>query len=317
MTLLYAGVLRFFSMELTLRPVLRDVARHIPDGSDLGEAGIPLRWKLLAGLPAINIISGVVVAGLSTRGQAHLSDLGVAVVVAVAVAFTISLELTILLSRSILEPVTDLQAATRRVADGDFTTRVPVVSTDETGDLAGSFNRMVSGLQERETLREAFGAYVDPDLADRVLSEGADLHGEEVEVTILFVDIREFTAFAERSSAAEVVAQLNRFYDHVVPVLTKHGGHANKFIGDGVLGVFGAPDRRSDHADLGVAAALEIADLVRREYRGRLLIGIGVNSGPVIAGAIGGGGRLDFTVIGDAVNTAPRGWGWRSTARRR
>jgi class 3 adenylate cyclase len=132
------------------------------------------------------------------------------------------------------------------------------------------------------------------------------LEGEEVEVTVLFLDIRDFTAFAESASAREVVATLNEFYDLVVPVLLKHRGHANKFVGDGLLGVFGAPDRLRDHADAAVAAALEVLAVVNDRYRGELRIGIGVNSGPVAAGTIGGGGRVEFTVIGDPVNTASR-----------
>jgi adenylate cyclase len=304
--LLYATTLRFFGMELAMRPVLADVSRALPDGADLGRPPIPLRLKLMAGLPAINVITGVIVAGLSTRGQASLDDLGLDVLVAVLVAFTISLELTLLLSRSIVGPIHDLRRATERVIAGDLGARVNVVSNDETGALAISFNQMVAGLQEREKLREAFGTYVDPDLAERILAEGTTIAGDEVEVTVLFLDIRGFTAWAERSSAREVVGTLNGFYEHVVPVLARHGGHANKFIGDGLLGVFGAPDRRADHADRGVAAALEIAALVRREYGDALRIGIGVNSGTVLAGTIGGGGRLEFTVIGDAVNTASR-----------
>jgi class 3 adenylate cyclase len=165
---------------------------------------------------------------------------------------------------------------------------------------------MVAGLQERARLREAFGAFVDPGLAERVLEEGTELEGEEVEVTVLFVDIRDFTAFAERASAREVVAELNRFYDYVVPLLVHHGGHANKFVGDGLLGVFGAPDRLPDHADRGVSAALQIAEVVEEAYVGELRVGIGVNSGPVVAGTLGGGGRVEFTVIGDTVNTAAR-----------
>src|SRR5439155_26360243 len=102
---------------------------------------------------------------------------------------------------------------------------------------------------ERERLRTAFGSYVDPAVARRVLAEGELLDGEEVEATVMFVDIRDFTPFAEQASAAESVARLNQFFDLVVPILTKHGGHANKFIGDGVMGVFGAPDRLPDHAD--------------------------------------------------------------------
>ena len=141
---------------------------------------------------------------------------------------------------------------------------MPVVSTDETGRLAESFNAMVDGLEERERLREAFGAYVDPGVAERVLREGSDLTGEDVEVSVLFLDIREFTRFAEESAPHEVVSLLNGFWDLVVPVLLEHGGQANKFIGDGVLAVFGAPERLSDHAASAVAAAIEIAERVTK-----------------------------------------------------
>jgi adenylate cyclase len=102
-----------------------------------------------------------------------------------------------------------------------------------------------------------------------------------------------------------VVSRLNGLYEVVVPVILRHGGHANKFIGDGLLAVFGAPERHADHADRAVAAALEIADRVN-SVSGDLRVGLGVNSGTVVVGTIGGGGRLDFTVIGDAVNTAAR-----------
>jgi adenylate cyclase len=304
--LVYGTLLRYLAMELTMRPVLEDIARTIPDRTALPRAGLRLRWKLLLLLPAINIITGVVVAGLSENGTTHLTDLGLDVAVAVGVSLTLSLELTVLLSRSILAPLNDLRDATRQVAEGDLTVRVPVLSTDETGQLARAFNDAVSGLEERERLREAFGAYVDPEIAERVAREGVSLEGEEVEVTILFLDIRDFTTFAEQASAREVVTRLNEFYELVVPLLLRHNGHANKFVGDGLLGVFGAPDRLRHHADAAVAAALEIIDAVNDRYRGDLRIGIGVNSGPVAAGTIGGGGRVEFTVISDAVNTASR-----------
>ena len=232
-------------------------------------------------------------------------ELGVDVALAVAVAGTISLEVNLLLSRAILTPLLNLRNATERLAAGDLTARVAVVSKDETGELAHSFNQMAAGLEERERLREAFGAFVDPDVADQIMREGV-LEGDEAEISVLFLDIRDFTAFAEQASAREVVARLNHFYERVVPALTRHGGHANKFVGDGLLGVFGTPERLHDHADRATACALDIARLVNATYGDRLQVGIGVNSGPVMAGTIGGGGRLDFTVIGDAVNTASR-----------
>ena len=305
-TLAYGLTLRYLGMEQALRPVTAEVSRHLPDGADLPGAGVPLRWKLLAGLPIINIVTGVVVSGLSTDGTATLKELGVDVVVAVIVAFTVSLGLTLLLSRSILGPLRELRDATARVGAGDFGARVSILSTDEMGALARAFNDTVAGLQEREKLREAFGAFVDPEVAERVMREGTVLEGDEVEVSVLFLDIRDFTAFAEQASAREVVTRLNGFYEEVVPVLLRHGGHANKFVGDGLLAVFGAPERQPDHADRAVAAALEIGGLVEERYGEDLRIGIGVNSGPVVAGTIGGGGRVEFTVIGDPVNTASR-----------
>ena len=124
-------------------------------------------------------------------------------VVAVLVAFTISLELTLLVTRSVLQPVDDLLEATEAVKRGDLDARVPVTSGDEMGPLAGSFNEMMQGLSEREALREAFGAYVDPDVAQRVLEQDGELiEGEEREVTVMILDVCDFTAFASARAPA-------------------------------------------------------------------------------------------------------------------
>jgi class 3 adenylate cyclase len=300
-------IVRYFTIEVVSRPVLERLADDLPPDFTIDAPGLPLRVRLLVVAPMINVITGVVVAGLAThRHHGSLSDLGIAWLIAVLVSFTLSFELVVLMVRSVGAALRDLQRATERVRRGDYSARVPVVATDETGTLAQSFNQMAEGLDERERLREAFGAYVDPALAERVLREGSDLEGEEVEVSVLCLDIRDFTAFAERSEPHEVVAALNDFWELVVPVLLRHGGHANKFVGDGLLGVFGAPELVSDHADRALAAALELVARVRERYEGALALGVGINSGSVIAGTVGGGGRVEFTVIGDAVNTASR-----------
>jgi class 3 adenylate cyclase len=305
--LAYNVIFRYFTMEVVARPVLEQIAKGLPPDFELDLPGLPLRWRIVAIGPVINVITGVIVAGIAAHGHHEgLSGLGLSWVIAVAVSFTISLELVVLVARSMATSLADLRAATERVRVGEYRARVPVVSSDEMGALAQSFNTMVEGLDERERLREAFGAYVDPSLAERVLEEGSDLAGEEIPVTVLFLDIRDFTAFAEHAQPKEVVAMLNDFWELVVPVLLRLGGHANKFIGDGLLGVFGAPERLPDHAERAVAAAQEIVALVRERYGGRVGVGIGVNSGPVVAGTVGGGGRVEFTVIGDAVNTAAR-----------
>jgi class 3 adenylate cyclase len=303
---LYATALRYFAMELSMRPVLERVSQDLPRDFQIGRDSVSLAVKLLVALPAFNIITGVVVSALSTDGQATLRDLGLDVLVAVGVAFTTSFYLTILLARSILGPIRELRQATQALGEGDLSVRVPVISADETGDLVQSFNAAIAGLEERERLHDAFGSYVDPGVADQVLRGGAVLDGDEVDVSVLFLDIRDFTSFAEHAEAREVVSTLNELWGEVVPIVTRHGGHPNKFIGDGLLAVFGAPERHEDHADRAVAAALEIAECVRSGWAGRLRVGIGVNSGPVVAGTIGGGGKLEFTVIGDTVNTAAR-----------
>jgi adenylate cyclase len=305
--LAYGLIVRYFTMEVVARPVLEQVAADLPHDIVIEAPGLPLRVRLLAVAPIINVITGVVVAGLSAHGHhATLDDLGISWLIAVAVAFTISLELTVLLVRSLASSLRDLRRATERVRDGDFSARVPVVTTDETGSLARSFNIMVEGLEERERLRTAFGAYVDPDVAERVIKEGSDLEGEEREVTVLFLDVRDFTAIAARSDPHEIVTLLNDLWSLVVPILLRHGGHANKFIGDGLLAIFGAPDHHDDHACGAVRAALEIIDEVETRFGGDIEVGIGVNTGEVVAGTVGGGGRVEFTVIGDPVNVAAR-----------
>jgi adenylate cyclase len=296
----------FFMMEVAMQPLSFEIAQQLGDVPIDDRVRVPLRRRLLTAVLTITVISGVAVAGLAGRGSVGVDRLAIDLLIALAVTATIALAVTLQLAGSIVEPISSLRAATERIAAGDLAVRVPVVSSDETGELTRSFNRLVAGLQERERLHHAFGTFVDPALAERVLHDGTDLAGEEVDLSILFMDVRDFTAYAEHASPRAVVARLNDLYGRVVPVVLRHGGHANKFIGDGLLAIFGAPEPYADHADRGVATALEIAGLVRGHYGDALRVGIGVNSGRVVVGSIGGGGRLDFTVIGDPVNTASR-----------
>jgi class 3 adenylate cyclase len=206
-----------------------------------------------------------------------------------------------------LRPIRDLAEGTERVAAGDYSERLPVVQDDDLGALSASFNRMQAGLAERQRLQAAFGTYVDPALAARLLEQGDDVFtGERREVTVMFVDIRDFTPFAEANSAEETVARLNALFEIVVPAVVDAGGHVNKFLGDGALAVFGAPNGLADHADAAVSAAVLIQRLVVERFGSELRIGIGINTGVVIAGTIGGGGKLEFTLIGDTVNVAAR-----------
>jgi adenylate cyclase len=302
----YSAMLHYLAVEAGMRPVLIDINSQLTPRTASNVAAIPLRWRLMIALPLINLITGLVVAALTSDGGGG-SNLGVDVMIVVAVATTISLELTVMLSKSILRPVNDLERAVDAIRAGDYNVSVPVTTADELGDLAASFNDMVEGLRERERIREAFGTYLDREVAEYILSDGFTEEGVDVEVSVLFTDVRDFTRFAADATPAEVVAALNRLFEVIVPIIARHGGHVDKFEGDGLLAVFGAPEPFPDHADRAVRAACEIESAVNeRAEAGELRVGIGVNTGTVVAGAIGGAGRLNFSVIGSAVNIAAR-----------
>jgi adenylate cyclase len=300
----YAMILQYFAIELGLQPVLDDINDNLPEDFHFVRAGLPLRFKLVAGLPMFSVITGLIVAAFTSRDAD--SSLGLAIGVTLAVAFTVGLELAALAANSIVRPLAAVRRAMASVQEGDFTTRVSVLTNDDLGELADGFNRMAAGLAERERLRQAFGTYLDRDVAEYILSQGVSPRGVVVDVSVLFCDVRDFTAFAERVEAEEVVASLNELFEAIVPVIVRHGGHVDKFVGDGLLAVFGAPEPFPDHADRALTAGCEIARLTEDGVGGDLRVGIGINSGRVVAGSIGGGGRLNFSVIGDAVNVAAR-----------
>ncbi len=301
----YSGILHYFAVEAGLRPVLVDINHALSPRLSTAHKAIPLRWKLLAALPMINIITALVASALS-GGDRGGTGLGIDVLVATGVAATIALELSVLLARSIMHPIGDLQKGIEAVRRGDYDVSVPITTADELGELSAAFNQMVTGLAERERIREAFGTYLDKEIAEYILSDQFAPQGFEAHVSLLFCDARDFTGFASRSDAQEVVAAINKLFETMVPIIARHGGHVDKFIGDGLLAVFGAPERHDDHADRAVRAAVEIAQRVNHGDGDLLSVGVGVNSGTVVAGSIGGAGRLNFSVIGDAVNVAAR-----------
>ena len=206
-----------------------------------------------------------------------------------------------------LRPIRDLAEGTERVAAGDYSQRLPVVQDDDLGALAASFNRMQAGLAERQRLQAAFGTYVDPALAARLLEQGDDVFtGERREVTVMFVDIRDFTPFAEANTAEDTVARLNALFEIVVPAVVDAGGHVNKFLGDGALAVFGAPNDLADHADSALNAAVLIHRLVAERFSG--------DTSDRHRDQHRCGDRrhhrrrrqVEFTLIGDTVNVAAR-----------
>ena len=221
------------------------------------------------------------------------------------------------IARRIAQPLTDLSAAMGRVREGDFEiTAAPSTRTnDEIGDLARSFDEMTLGLKERERLRGTLGRYVSGDVAERILSETDDLslRGEVRHVAVLFLDVRGFTTISEKLTPTEVVALLNEYFDVVVDRVAAHGGTVNKFIGDAAMCIWGAPKHAVQGERSAVLCALEIQARAKklsaeRTKRGLTTVGfgIGINAGEAVAGNLGAAKRLEYTVIGDAVNLAQR-----------
>lgn len=220
------------------------------------------------------------------------------------------------IAQRIAQPLTDLSSAMLRLREGDFEVRATEQHrNDEVGDLARSFDDMAQGLRERERLKGTLDRYVSGDVAQRILEEKDDLllRGEVRHVTVLFLDVRGFTTISERLTPTEVVALLNEYFDVVVDRVTLHGGTLNKFIGDAAMCIWGAPKEAHNAERAAVHCALEIQSAVAalsedRARRGLTTVGFGagINAGEAVAGNLGAARRLEYTVIGDAVNLAQR-----------
>lgn len=182
------------------------------------------------------------------------------------------------------------------------------------GFLTGAFrDHEKHEKEQKHQISEHFGSYVSKEVRDDILGGNVNLGGDEVEVTVLFADIRNFTGLSERHTPAEIVTMLNQYFTEMVQAITNHGGTVNKFIGDAIMAVFGAPRKMENHAESAVLAAQEMLNRLKahnylQTAKGECTfdIGIGINTGKVIAGNIGAESRKEYTVIGDAVNLASR-----------
>jgi len=220
----------------------------------------------------------------------------------------------LLIGRSVAEPVDELRQAAQAVTEGRLDVQVPLRRADEFGALIGEFNRMVTELREKERLRQTFGAHVGRKAAEEILTRDPGLGGTEQEITVMFVDIRSFTARSAHLSPTKAVGLLNEFLRAMVEVVEgEHGGMINKFLGDGFMALFGIGSDSRNHADKALAAARSIQRTMerlnaQRAARGEdpIQIGIGINTGPAIVGSIGSPERMEFTVIGNTVNVASR-----------
>jgi len=228
-----------------------------------------------------------------------------------------------IMAEAFIKPIDEIMEKVALIEQGHFNAKVEVYSRDEIGHLGQAVNRMGDGLKKREIIEKTFSKYVDRRIAERIL-DGAETEvrvaGQTVNATVLFCDIRGFTTLSENSSPEEIVALLNQFFERMVHIVQDHGGVVDKFIGDNLMAVWGVPSHVPDAELMAVRASLAMLEEMDKwnkeliqQGRSSVGIGIGLNCGPVVAGSIGSMDRMEYTVIGDTVNTAQRA---ESTAKR-
>ncbi len=216
---------------------------------------------------------------------------------------------------SLSQPVLRLVKNAHRVESGDYTSQPSgeLSRRDELGQLARSFQTMTAGLAERDRVRDLLGKVTSPAIAAELTRRQLTLGGEEKKVTILFCDLRDFTPLSEQLTPAQLLEVLNAYFTTMSQIVDAHGGVVDKYIGDAVMALFGAPLEMSDQASQAIETALEMAvalkELNQRLFHGdgrALRLGIGIHTAVVVAGNIGSPERYNYTVIGDGVNVASR-----------
>jgi len=216
-------------------------------------------------------------------------------------------------SRSLSKPILKLTDASHQIQEGHYDVVISSVSHDEIGELTDSFKEMAHGLAERENIKTAFGKFVNKQIAELVMNNEIKLGGERKDVVVFFSDIRSFTKISEALEPEDVVEFLNQYMTRMVYCINKTKGVVDKYIGDAIMAVWGAPLSSGNDVFNAVNASLMMRNELLKFNQGRgdakkprIQIGCGIHCGPVLAGQIGSEDRMEYTVIGDTVNIASR-----------
>jgi len=244
----------------------------------------------------------------------NIRNAKISIMVLTIIIILLGILLSLVMSRYFSIPIMKLRESTKALGMGDFDHEVSINRNDELGDLGLAFNKMAKDLSLKEKIKDSFGRYVTPEIVDLILENPDNqwMKGLEVEATVLFVDIRGFATLSEDKEPESIVELLNDYFSRVTDIVIKHGGHINKFVGDEAMALFGTPVPNPQHADAAVRAALDIQEEIVRFDREKKMkdvtiqVGVGVNSGVVVAGNLGSEKRMEYTVIGDNVNVASR-----------
>jgi adenylate cyclase len=274
---------------------------------------------VLSGYAPIREADGTATAivGIDVRASrlaALKHEVGVVVLVVLASAVGVLALLAFVVARNVRKPLAQIVDATNAIASGQLHVRAQLRRQDEFGVVGKHFDEMAHGLEEREFIKATFGQYVAPEVVKRMLTERSEaVRGQRRHAAVMFVDLRKFTTLSEGLSPEEVVTLLNEYLERMTNVITRHGGRIDKFIGDAIMADWGTLDDEPRPEDKAVAAALamlrELAawNATRKENgQAPLDIGIAIHAGAVVAGSVGSSRKLEFTIIGDAVNVASR-----------
>ena len=314
------GVLHEENNLLTRKAVQRLVANPVDSHS--------WEWQPLSGHTPQTVMSFIrpvvfqnVTAGyaLVTFSQAALTQSKRRAVQAITGAtlmiIALSIAMAFAMGRRITQPIDRLVDASRAIGSGEYTFRFKERRKDELGLLMEAFNEMAEGMLERSQVKNALSRYVSPGVARQILSnlDNVALSGKRIEGSVLFADISGFTKISEQTRAEELVSMLNRYFSLITCACAMNNGIVDKYMGDGVMLVVGAPEADRDHALHAISCALLIQKLIAHENEQREAEGlypvqfrIGINTGSMLAGNMGSHERMEYTVVGDTVNLASR-----------
>jgi class 3 adenylate cyclase len=281
--------------------------------------GVQLSWLLVfVSLMPMLVLGASVYLKLATAmatdtASQTLYALGLWIGFLIVLNTIISVAIVTLMSRRVRHSMHEFLGHMQRVLRGDLSQLWNPRTTDEFLDLGSGFNAMVAGLREREAIKDTFGRFVSQEVAAAVLENRVPLQGELREVTVLFQDIRGFTSLSEKTPPVLLLQMLNRFFTEMVAAVEAHGGTVKQFTGDGLMALFGAPVQHREDPIRAVRAALTMLVRLDRFNQHRLQggeaalrIGVGIHTGEVVAGNIGPDTRMEYGVVGDAVNLASR-----------
>jgi len=232
-----------------------------------------------------------------------------------AVMILLGLIAALMLSHYMTKPINELVGGVLAIAGGDLNQELHVRRNDELGELTAAFNEMAVSLREKELIKGAFSTYVSSQVMEQILEDPSQLAlgGARKRVSVLFSDIRGFTSMSECMQPEDVVSVINAYLSLQTEIVLRNEGVLDKFVGDCVMAVFGLPWAKDNDAVRAVRTAVEIQEALRKLNQARtqeglktVTIGIGINTGDVVAGNMGSAQKMDYTVIGDAVNLAAR-----------